>query len=1085
MNGIAKSLTLAIMIAYALGLASARAGEFAFSGRTFSLPDGFELEQVAGPGLIDRPIVADFDDEGRLYVADSSGSNDKVEKQLEDKPHRIMRLEDRDGDGKFDASKVFADRLMFPEGAMWLAGSLYVAAPPSIWKFTDHDGDGVAEERIEWFAGKTLTGCANDLHGPYAGPDGGIYWCKGAFAKQTYERTGKPPLETRASHIFRCRPDGGGIEPVMTGGMDNPVEVAFTTSGDRIFSTTFLQHPGGGKRDGLIHAIYGGVYGKIHDVIEDHPRTGDVLPVLSHLGPAAPCGLARFESANLGADFQDTLFTCCFNLHKVTRTILTPEGASYRSRDEDFLTCDNLDFHPTDTLEDPKGGLLVVDTGGWYKLCCPTSHLHKPDVLGAIYRIRKTGVAPVADPWGLKVDWEHTSPADLANYLDDDRPTVRRRAIRQLAKDSPEHLSTLARIISESLKKQARAKATDKKSSRPASAQARQNAVWALASIPTPEARRLTRVALADSNATVRKIALHAVSLWRDAEAAPLARDILADPSRGAAESRLAVEVAGRLGDREAIPLLFEIATKLGSPPDRVLEHSLIFALIEIDAPEETARGLAHVNPAARRVALLGLDQSPSGQLSPVTVANLLDSPEPPVRETAAWIAGRRPEWSGDLASYLKSKLYQREFNAEEATRLADLLARFARSSVIADLLSDSLLDGNLSTSAKEIALIAIARSGVREPPLGWYSSIAAVLDGTSSNARASSADPDARVIELAVAAARALPTQGTPPARSAPTEGDPAARAIPAEFSQALARLGGLAEYSDRIRLEALAAIPGGLSAVEPSIFEFLTANLRPEREVLDRTIAADILARSKLTSDQLTELVNYFKTAGPIEGDRLLGAFQDASDGALGAGLIAALRASPGLMGLRVDAIGRSVAKFPPSVQEQAAELYKLLNADLEKQRARLDELLSSLAPGDVRRGFAVFHGKKAACAACHAVGYVGGNTGPDLTRIGGTRTERDLLEAIVYPSASFVRSFESVVVVTKSGKSHNGLIRNDSTDEILLATGPREEVRIARDDIDEIGPSSVSIMPAGLDKQLTPEELADLLAFLKGAK
>src|SRR5688572_22511984 len=139
----------------------AQGAEVRLPNHTFTVPDGFEIEQVAGPPLIERPISMDFDEAGRLYVTDSSGSNDKVEKQLEEKPDRIVRLEDTDGDGKFDKSIVFADKMMFPEGAMWFDGSLYVTAPPSIWKLTDTDADGVADQRVEWFQAKTLTGCAN------------------------------------------------------------------------------------------------------------------------------------------------------------------------------------------------------------------------------------------------------------------------------------------------------------------------------------------------------------------------------------------------------------------------------------------------------------------------------------------------------------------------------------------------------------------------------------------------------------------------------------------------------------------------------------------------------------------------------------------------------------------------------------------------------------------------------------------------------------------------------------------------------------------------------------------------------------
>src|SRR5829696_7567659 len=96
-----------------------RAGTAQSPPPEMTVPPGFQVELVAGPPLVNRPIVADFDEQGRLYVADSSGSNDKVETQLAERPHRIVRLEDSDGDGRFDRRTVFAERMMFPEGALW------------------------------------------------------------------------------------------------------------------------------------------------------------------------------------------------------------------------------------------------------------------------------------------------------------------------------------------------------------------------------------------------------------------------------------------------------------------------------------------------------------------------------------------------------------------------------------------------------------------------------------------------------------------------------------------------------------------------------------------------------------------------------------------------------------------------------------------------------------------------------------------------------------------------------------------------------------------------------------------------------
>jgi putative heme-binding domain-containing protein len=116
---------------------------------------------------------------------------------------------------------------------------------------------------------------------------------------------------------------------------------------------------------------------------------------------------------------------------------------------------------------------------------------------------------------------------------------------------------------------------------------------------------------------------------------------------------------------------------------------------------------------------------------------------------------------------------------------------------------------------------------------------------------------------------------------------------------------------------------------------------------------------------------------------------------------------------------------------------------------------------------------------------MGYLGGKVGPDLTRIGGVRTERDLLEAVVFPSASFVRSYEPVKATTLDGRAFQGVLKADTPDELVLTTSATEEVRVARKDVDEVTPGTVSVMPSGLDQQLTKQELADLIAFLKASK
>ncbi len=817
------------------------AADFKFPGQTLNVPDGFEVELVAGGPLIERPVSMDFDEEGRLYVTLSSGSNDNVQKQLADKPHSVVRLEDTDGDGKFDRKTLFADKLMLPQGAMWFDGSLYVSAPPSIWKLTDTDDDGVSDKREEWFSGKTLTGCANDLHGPYLGPDGWIYWCKGAFAEQTYQVNGKPFI-TRASHIFRARPDGSHFEPVMTGGMDNPVGIEFTPTGERLVVGTFFQLPEAGKRDGILHAVYGGVFGKVNAVLDGHKRTGDLMAIMTHLGSAAPCSIIQYRSKGWGEEFGQNLFVCNFNLHSVTRHLLESSGATFRTQDKTFLTSDSPDFHPTCVLEDADGSLLVIDTGGWYKLCCPTSQLWKPDLTGAIYRVRRTNAKKTADPRGMKVDWKNATPEGLVQFLDDPRPRVVTRATHQLASRKTESIAALHQTLLNS-------KSED----------ARRNAVWALTQIDDPKAREAIYAAfpsgahsLLRPDDSVAQTAIYSIGLWRDRDAIYAAAAFpatvgMADAlgSSNLAMRRAAVEAFGRIGDRSYGMRRLWDATTPGGPVDRILEHSSTYALLELNDPDATAERLA--KPATQRIALIALDQMGNGHLKPEQVIPLLSSTNGPVRDAALWVIGHHPDWGVALASYFKEKLTNQQ-NSNAGEGVVRELVTFAGNPTIQELLATALADTTVGREGKVIVLKAMTQAGIAQAPASWSKQFTSLLQ-TNETA----------LIHEAVRAARAVP--------AAPEQA--------VELGTALVRVAEDSAHPVDVRLMALSAVAGSQSLSAP-LFDFIRKQIHPEQPVTTRTLAVGVLSKAQLTDEQLALLVEDVKAVGPMELAKVLSAFE-----------------------------------------------------------------------------------------------------------------------------------------------------------------------------------------------------------------
>ena len=276
-------------------------------------------------------------------------------------------------------------------------------------------------------------------------------------------------------------------------------------------------------------------------------------------------------------------------------------------------------------LEDADGSLLVIDTGGWYKLCCPTSQLAKPDVLGGDLSRPAHGRAESRRTRAAaRSPGRRCSRPTLATLLDDPRPAVRNRARATVGDargagavpaldERPEHVA-----------RRPRRGATPSGRSRAIDGAPARAAVRAWRSSDRDDGRAAGGAALGGPLAR-----RGAVPQLVDALKIRLRRPCSAPRPKRSAASATA----------RAVPICSPLAA---APLDRVLEHSLTYALIEIAIRPSTASGAAG---AQRRAP--GAPRSSrsirwtAARSRPATVVPLLDSTDPVLKETAWWIAGR------------------------------------------------------------------------------------------------------------------------------------------------------------------------------------------------------------------------------------------------------------------------------------------------------------------------------------------------------------------------------------------------------------------------------------------------------------
>jgi len=148
-----------------------------------------------------------------------------------------------------------------------------------------------------------------------------------------------------------------------------------------------------------------------------------------------------------------------------------------------------------------------------------------------------------------------------------------------------------------------------------------------------------------------------------------------------------------------------------------------------------------------------------------------------------------------------------------------------------------------------------------------------------------------------------------------------------------------------------------------------------------------------------------------------------------------------------------------------------------------ATVADVLARVPSADPARGARLFTDARGAnCGACHRAGDLGvGGIGPELSDIGVRSQPAAIVESILSPSATIIEGYRVSTLVLDDGRSITGLVLDDTPDSVRVIDAAGRSTSIRKDAIETRAVQQVSLMPAGYERTLTPEELADLVAFL----
>jgi putative membrane-bound dehydrogenase-like protein len=950
--------------------------EPADSLRSFHLPPGFRIEQVAAEPLLADPVDLAFDDNGRLFVAEMIPYAEGGTSQFGSPEGRISMLEDTDGDGRFDRSQVFADKLVWPTGLACFDGGLFVVAAPDLWYFKDTDGDGRADVRELVVTGFETSnpnalpnslrwGLDNRLHGTTSTAGGllqAVRWERqhGTAAERVQSRGRDFSLDPRTESgggQFGTTFDAWGRK--FQSSNSNPCDMVMYEdryiarnptlaapapriniwkSGAAVYRTS----PPEPWREVRIEMRVAGAF--------SGPVEGGGKSTGYFTGA---CGLMVYLGDAWPEEFGGNGFVCEGSGNLCVRMRLEPDGVGFAAHrtetGRDFLTSDEIWFRPIQFTNGPDGNLYLADM---YRELYEHPDAVPPSVKkhldltagkdrGRIYRIVHR---PFRQPPPAKLDAMTT-----------------RQLVDLLAHPNFWHRNTASRLLYERQDGQA-VPWLEELVAGSASPLGRMHALAALDGLDalTPEA---VLAGLSDDHPRVRE---HAV--------------------------RLSEQV------QQDAPAVRARLYSLVADPDLRVRYQLAFTLGEVPGLPST-EALADI---ARR-----------------------DAADPWLRlAVLSSCTGR----AGPLFSLLAKDA---DWRASDAAR--DLLGQLAEQAGLQDR-ADQVADvlGSLETfGPTETALSKAVVSGLTKGLAGSKSPLLARLsaDGSSragsllaemiAQSQTTAMDED-QPEAVRVQAVRSLATASFQVAQDI-LPGLLAARQ-PAPVQVAAVQTLGRFQEPEVAGL-IVDAWPGFSPSVRGEAAEALFA--RPERiRTLLTAVEQRVIQPNQLDPARVAFLLKHPDTAIRQAAEQLLGGVK---------------------LARREDAV---------AAYRDVLEL-----------------------TGDRQRGKAVF---KRDCSACHRLEEVGYDLGLPLLAI-RNRGREGILIHVLDPNREVNPAYANYIAITIDGRSITGMIAAETATSITLSRGEGQTETVLRKNIDEMVNTGLSLMAEGLEKQLSKQDMADVIEYL----